>query len=153
MIKEKITELNKSIIDEEVDEVKDDDCIPEGAITEIDTFVYGHFALGDRVYYIRPFCMHKIKSGTIKQFIWKCDDLMFPDYDIVLDNGDVLRDSDLFRTLAAVRAEVIERLKSSIVNERNRLVGLQRRIAINERRLATLENYDKKIRNQSTTMV
>ena len=69
MIKEKITELNKSIIDEEVDEVKDDGFNPEGPITEINTFVYGHFAVGDRVYYIRPFCMYKIKSGTIKQFM------------------------------------------------------------------------------------
>ena len=71
----------------------------------------------------------------------------------MLDNGDVVRDIDLFRTLADVRAEVVKRLKSSIVNDYNRLVGLQRKIAINERRLATLENYDKKIRNRSTTMV
>ena len=94
--------------------------------------------------------MCKIKCSTIKQFIWKCDDcLMIPDYDIVLNNGDVVQDRDLFHTLAAVRAAVIQLLKSSIVNDYNNLAGLQRKIAINERRLATLENFDEKIRNQN----
>ena len=152
MIKEKITELDLNLFDEELDEEFDrDSCIPEEPITEIDTFVYGHFALGDRVYYIRPFNMCKIKCSTIKQFVWKCyDDYnLFPDYEIVLDNGDVVRDSDLFHTLADARSQVIEDLKSLIVNGHNRLVGLQREIAIYERRLATLENFDEKIRNQS----
>jgi len=40
-------------------------------------------------------------------------------------------------------------LKSSIVNDYNLLAGLQRKIAINERRLATLESYEEKIKNQS----
>lgn len=146
MMTEKINELDQNLFDEGLDEEFE---VPKEPITEIDTLGYGHFALGDRVYYIRPFYMCKIKCSTIKQFIWKCDDFIFPDYDIVLDNGDVVRDSDLFRTLAAVRAEMIERLKSSIVNDRNSLAGLQRRIAINERRLATFQSYDEKIRNQS----
>ena len=67
----------------------------------------------------------------------------------MLDNGDVVRDIDLFRTLADVRAEVVKRLKSSIVNGYNSLAALQRKIAINERRLATLESYEEKIKNQS----
>jgi hypothetical protein len=40
------------------------------------------------------------------------------------------------------------RLKSSIVNGYNSLAALQRKIAINERRLATLESYEEKMRNQ-----
>jgi len=40
-------------------------------------------------------------------------------------------------------------LKSSIVNGYNSLAALQRKIAINERRLATLESYEEKIKNQS----
>ena len=95
--------------------------------------------------------MCKIKCSTIKQFIWKCDEydgFFIPDYDIVLDNGDVVRDIDLFRTLADVRAEVVKRLKSSIVNDYNLLAGLQRKIAINERRLATLESHEEKIKGQ-----
>ena len=145
-----ITDLDLSLLDEELEkEFRSNGLIPEEPITEINTFGCGHFALGDKVYYIRPYNMCKIKCSTIKQFIWKCDDFIFPDYDIVLDNGDVVRDNDLFRTLAAVRAEVIERLKSSIVNDRNSLAGLQRRIAINKRRLATFQSYDEKIRNQS----
>ena len=148
-----ITDLDLSLLDEELEkEFRSNGLIPEVPITEINTLGCGHFALGDKVYYIRPYNMCKIKCSTIKQFIWKCDDYdgyFIPDYDIVLDNGDVVRDIDLFRTLADVRAEVVKRLKSSIVNGYNSLAALQRKIAINERRLATLESYEEKIKNQS----
>ena len=148
-----ITDLDLSLLDEELEkEFRSNGLIPEEPITEINTFGCGHFTLGDRVYYIRPYNMCKIKCSTIKQFVWQCDDycgFFIPDYDIVLDNGDVVRDIDLFRTLAAVRAEAIQRLKSSIVNDNNLLAGLQRKIAINERRLATLESYEEKIKKQS----
>lgn len=76
MIKEKITKLDVSLLDEELEDFMCDPPLfekPEEPITEIDLFLYGHFALGDRVYYLRPFKMHKIKCSTIKQFIWKDD--------------------------------------------------------------------------------
>ncbi|MBP5688404.1 MAG: hypothetical protein J6X22_07170 [Muribaculaceae bacterium] len=151
MMKEKITNLDINFLDEELEECLCDPPFferPEEPITEIDSFVHGHFALGDRVYYIRPYNMYKIKCGTIKQFIWKEDKGLFPYYKIVLDNGDVVEDHELFHTLAEARAEVIEDLKCSLINSRNFLVGLQREIAINERRLATLQSYDEKIKEQ-----
>lgn len=90
---EKITDFENISLDEELDKALS---ISKKPITEIYTISDEHFALGDRVYYIRPYNMCKIKSGTIKQFIWKCEDLLFPNYDKVLDNGDVVCDRSLF---------------------------------------------------------
>ena len=120
----------------------DIECILNG----IDTSSNGPFALGDKVYYIQPFNMFRIKRGTIKQIISKYE---VCGNEIVLDNGDVVHDSDLFLTLDDARAYVIEDLKSHIVNGHNNLVGLQRKIAIYERLLATLESYEKKKRNHN----
>ena len=92
--------------------------------------------------------MCKVKCSTIKQFIWDRD-LILPGYDIVLDNGDVVRDSELFHTLADARSKVIEELKFFIANDKKMVMGLQREIAIFERRLATLKSLDEKKRNQS----
>lgn len=144
--KEKITEQDDFSYYEEGLEKKSR--IPQEPITEIETLKSEHFALGDRVYYIRPYRMCKVKCSTIKQFIWDRD-LILPGYDIVLDNGDVVRDSELFHTLADARSKVIEELKFFIANDKKMVMGLQREIAIFERRLATLKSLDEKKRNQS----
>ncbi len=146
MEKKKITEQDDFSYYEEGLEKKSR--IPQEPITEIETLKSEHFALGDRVYYIRPYRMCKVKCSTIKQFIWDRD-LILPGYDIVLDNGDVVRDSELFHTLADARSKVIEELKFFIANDKKMVMGLQREIAIFERRLATLKSLDEKKRNQS----
>ena len=147
MEKKKITEQDDFSYYEEGLEKKSR--IPQEPITEIETLKSEHFALGDRVYYIRPYRMCKVKCSTIKQFIWDRD-LILPGYDIVLDNGDVVRDRELFHTLADARSKVIEELKFFIANDKKMVMGLQREIAIFERRLATLKSLDEKKRNQST---
>ena len=146
MEKKKITEQDDFSYYEEGLEKKSR--IPQEPITEIETLKSEHFALGDRVYYIRPYRMCKVKCSTIKQFIWDRN-LILPGYDIVLDNGDVVRDSELFHTLADARSKVIEELKFFIANDKKMVMGLQREIAIFERRLATLKSLDEKKRNQS----
>ena len=146
MEKKKITEQDDFSYYEEGLENKSR--IPQEPITEIETLKSEHFALGDRVYYIRPYRMCKVKCSTIKQFIWDRD-LILPGYDIVLDNGDVVRDRELFHTLADARSKVIEELKFFIANDKKMVMGLQREIAIFERRLATLKSLDEKKRNQS----
>lgn len=146
MEKKKITEQDDFSYYEEGLEKKSR--IPQEPITEIETLKSEHFALGDRVYYIRPYRMCKVKCSTINQFIWDRD-LILPGYDIVLDNGDVVRDSELFHTLADARSKVIEELKFFIANDKKMVMGLQREIAIFERRLATLKSLDEKKRNQS----
>ena len=146
MEKKKITEQDDFSYYEEGLEKKSR--IPQEPITEIETLKSEHFALGDRVYYIRPYRMCKVKCSTIKQFIWDRD-LILPGYDIVLDNGDVVRDTELFHTLADARSKVIEELKFFIANDKKMVMGLQREIAIFERRLATLKSLDEKKRNQS----
>lgn len=146
MEKKKITEQDDFSYYEEGLEKKSR--IPQEPITEIKTLKSEHFALGDRVYYIRPYRMCKVKCSTIKQFIWDRN-LILPGYDIVLDNGDVVRDTELFHTLADARSKVIEELKFFIANDKKMVMGLQREIAIFERRLATLKSLDEKKRNQS----
>lgn len=146
MEKKKITEQDDFSYYEEGLEKKSR--ISQEPITEIETLKSEHFALGNRVYYIRPYRMCKVKCSTIKQFIWDRD-LILPGYDIVLDNGDVVRDSELFHTLADARSKVIEELKFFIANDKKMVMGLQREIAIFERRLATLKSLDEKKRNQS----
>ncbi|MBQ5467171.1 MAG: hypothetical protein IIT60_07950 [Muribaculaceae bacterium] len=146
MEKKKITEQDDFSYYEEGLEKKSR--IPQEPITEIETLKSEHFALGDRVYYIRPYRMCKVKCSTIKQFIWDRN-LILPGYDIVLDNGDVVRDTELFHTLADARSKVIEELKFFIANDKKMVMGLQREIAIFERRLATLKSLDEKKRNQS----
>jgi peroxiredoxin len=54
-----------------------------------------------------------------------------------------------FHTLADARSKVIEELKFYIANDKKMVMGLQREIAIFERRLATLKSLDEKKRNQS----
>lgn len=115
MEKKKITEQDDFSYYEEGLENKSR--IPQEPITEIETLEFEHFALGDRVYYIRPYRMCKVKCSTIKQFIWDRD-LILPGYDIVLDNGDVVRDRELFHTLADARSKVIEELKFFIANDK-----------------------------------
>ncbi len=146
MEKKKITEQDDFSYYEEGLEKKSR--IPQEPITEIETLKSEHFALGDRVYYIRPYRMCKVKCSTIKQFIWDRN-LILPGYVIVLDNGDVVRDTELFHTLADARSKVIEELKFFIANDKKMVMGLQREIAIFERRLATLKSLDEKKRNQS----
>ena len=146
MEKKKITEQDDFSYYEEGLEKKSR--IPQEPITEIETLKSEHFALGDRVYYIRPYRMCKVKCSTIKQFIWDRN-LILPGYDIVLDNGDVVRDTELFHTLADARSKVIEELKFFIANDKKMVMGLQREIAIFERRLATLKSLDEEKRNQS----
>ena len=143
MEKKKITEQDDFSYYEEGLEKKSR--IPQEPITEIETLKSEHFALGDRVYYIRPYRMCKVKCSTIKQFIWDRN-LILPGYDIVLDNGDVVRDTELFHTLADARSKVIEELKFFIANDKKMVMGLQREIAIFERRLATLKSLDEKKR-------
>lgn len=146
MEKKKITEQDDFSYYEEGLEKKSR--IPQEPITEIETLKSEHFALGDKVYYIRPYRMCKVKCSTIKQFIWDRN-LILPGYDIVLDNGDVVRDTELFHTLADARSKVIEELKFFIANDKKMVMGLQREIAIFERRLATIKSLDEKKRNQS----
>ena len=146
MKKKKITEQDDFSYYEEGLENKSR--IPQEPITEIETLKSEHFALGDRVYYIRPYRMCKVKCSNIKQFIWDRN-LILPGYDIVLDNGDVVRDTELFHTLADARSKVIEELKFFIANDKKMVMGLQHEIAIFERRLATLKSLDEKKRNQS----
>lgn len=124
---------------------------PEEPVTEIDSIMYGHFELGDRVYYINHRNM-KIKRGTIRQFVWKCISGLFPYYKIELDNGDIVQDHELFRTLAEARAEVINKLKDSIIGDRDHIAALQHEIAVNERRLATLQSFDEKMRNKRSNL-
>ena len=50
---EKITDFENISLDEELDKALS---IPKEPITEIYTISDEHFALGDRVYYIRPIC-------------------------------------------------------------------------------------------------
>lgn len=102
--------------------------------------LFGHFEVGDSVYYKTPEPNYAVKKSIVVEVIEKTNRrFLLSTFVYVLANGTRLRHFDAFATREIAEAAIIEDLKSRLASQKVALENLLHEMAYEEDALKRLE--------------